>query len=344
MLSSQTDVPPGPILKVENLSLRFMLQSGAVSAIKDLSFEVRRGTTFGIVGESGSGKTVTALTIMGLISIPPAKIDSGKILFGGGSDDLLKKTPSEMRQIRGKRISMVYQDPMTSLNPVLRVGFQIAETMIVHERASRRVAYSRAIELMRAVGIPDAEKRARAFPHQFSGGMRQRIMIAMALASDPEILIADEPTTALDVITQAQILSLLRKLQKEREMTVILITHDLGIVAEFCEELLVMYAGVGMERGTTREVFRNPQHPYTRGLLGSITRVDQDVERLNTIPGEIPNLARPPSGCRFHPRCPFVFSKCVSYEPTAFGPGRDKFSRCWLSESVSSVVSREGQI
>ena len=268
---------------------------------------------------------------MGLLPVPPARIDSGRILFE--NENLLKKTPSQMREIRGKRISMVYQDPMTSLNPVLRVGFQIAETLIVHEKIPRQEAYSRAIEMMKSVGIPDAEKRSKAFPHQFSGGMRQRIMIAMALASNPDILIADEPTTALDVITQAQILALLRGLQKERNMTVILITHDLGVVAEFCEHLLVMYAGVGMEKGPTKEVFRNPRHPYTKGLLESITRVDVDVKRLNTIPGEIPNLVAPPNGCRFHPRCPSAFAKCTTDEPSAFRVDKDRFSKCWLSET-----------
>src|SRR5579872_1059464 len=206
------------ILKIEDLSVKFYLNSGAISAVNHLSFDVKRGTNFGIVGESGSGKSVTALTIMGLVAIPPARIDSGKILFDG--ENLLKKTPEEMRQIRGKRIAMIYQDPMTSLNPVLRVGFQIAESVMVHDKIPRRQAYEKAIQLMKAVGIPEPEKRARAFPHQFSGGMRQRIMIAMALSTDPEVLIADEPTTALDVITQAQILTLLKTLQRERNMTV----------------------------------------------------------------------------------------------------------------------------
>jgi oligopeptide/dipeptide ABC transporter ATP-binding protein len=205
--------------------------------------------------------------------------------------------------------------------------------MIVHDKTPRQMAYAQAIELMRSVGIPEPEKRARAFPHQFSGGMRQRIMIAMALASNPEILIADEPTTALDVITQAQILDLLKSLQKERNMSVILITHDLGIVAEFCDEVLVMYAGVGMEHGKTKDIFASPKHPYTRGLLDSITRVDKDVKRLSSIPGEVPNLVRPPSACRFHPRCPYVFNRCKIEEPKAFDLGDERFSKCWLSET-----------
>ena len=251
------------VLSVEDLSVRFYMESGVVSAVNHLSFDVKKGTNFGIVGESGSGKTVTALTIMGLVAIPPARVDSGRIMFE--SEDLLKKTPVQMRDIRGKRIAMIYQDPMTSLNPVLRVGFQIAESLMVHEKIPRRQAYAKAIQLMEAVGIPEPEKRAKAFPHQFSGGMRQRIMIAMALSTDPEILIADEPTTALDVITQAQILTLLKSLQKQRNMTVILITHDLGIVAEFCDEVLVMYAGVGMEHGYYARDFRKPEASVYKG-------------------------------------------------------------------------------
>ncbi|HYB04872.1 MAG TPA: ABC transporter ATP-binding protein [Nitrososphaerales archaeon] len=321
------------LLSVEDLSVKFYLSSGTISAVNHLSFSVRKGTNFGIVGESGSGKSVTALTIMRLVAIPPAKVDSGRIVFDG--EDLLKKSPDEMRSVRGKRIAMIYQDPMTSLNPVLRVGFQIAESVMVHEKVPRKEAYEKAIQLMHAVGIPEPEKRARAFPHQFSGGMRQRIMIAMALSTDPEILIADEPTTALDVITQAQILSLMKSLQRQRNMTVILITHDLGIVAEFCEEVLVMYAGAGMEHGTTSEIFSNPKHPYTKGLLQSITRVDRDISRLKSIPGEIPNLMSPPGGCRFHPRCTFVFPKCMTDEPKEFVLSGGRFSKCWLSEGES---------
>ncbi|MGD0637437.1 MAG: ABC transporter ATP-binding protein [Nitrososphaerales archaeon] len=318
------------LLKVENLSVQFHLARGSVDAVNGLSFNVSQGSAFGIVGESGSGKSVTALTIMGLLASPPGRVESGRILYRG--EDLLRKTKDEMREYRGKRISMVYQDPMTALNPVLRIGFQIAETLMVHEGLPRAEAEKKAIDLMRATGIPEPEKRARGYPHQFSGGMRQRVVIAMALANNPDLLIADEPTTALDVITQAQILALLKSLQKERKMTIILITHDLGIVAEFCDEVLVMYAGHGMETGTTREIFLNPQHPYTKGLLNSITRVERNVSRLQSIPGEIPDLIHPPSGCRFNPRCPFVYERCRVEEPPTFPTKAGGTSKCWLLE------------
>jgi oligopeptide/dipeptide ABC transporter ATP-binding protein len=318
------------LLSVQDLSVRFYLESGIIKAVEHLSFNIKKGASLGIVGESGSGKTVTALTVMGLLSTPPGRVDSGKILFNG--EDLLAKGPEEMRQIRGKSISMIYQDPMTSLNPVLRVGFQIAEALIVHEDISRRDAESKAIELMSATGIPEADKRARAYPHQFSGGMRQRIMIAMALATNPDLIIADEPTTALDVITQAQILTLLKDLQKQQGMAVMLITHDLGIVAELCDDILVMYAGHGMEFGTAKEVFSDAKHPYTVGLLESITRADREIERLSSISGMIPDQFKPPAGCRFHPRCQRAFDRCSKLEPPAFNVARERFSKCWLSE------------
>lgn len=312
---------------MQNLSVRFYLASGIVNAVENLSFNVAAGSSFGIVGESGSGKTVTALAIMGLLPTPPGRVDSGKILFKG--KNLLDEKPAEMRKLRGKSIAMIYQDPMTSLNPVLKVGFQIAESPMVHEKLSRHAADLRAIELMTATGIPEAEKRAGDYPHQFSGGMRQRMMIAMALATSPDLLIADEPTTALDVITQAQILTLLKELQRKHNMTIVLITHDLGIVSQLCDEVLVMYAGQGMEHGTTKEILSDPKHPYTRGLLESITRADKEIKRLNSIPGTIPDLVGPPAGCRFHPRCPLAFEKCRE-EPTAFPLGKNRFAKCWL--------------
>jgi oligopeptide/dipeptide ABC transporter ATP-binding protein len=323
-----------PILRVRDLSVRFYLGYGTVKAVDHLSFDVERGSIFGVVGESGSGKSVTALTAMGLLPMPPGRVDSGEILLDG--ENLFKKTPEEMRQIRGKRVSMIYQDPMTSLNPVFRVGFQIEEALLAHEKMPRQQAEAKAIELLAATGIPDPEKRVREFPHQFSGGMRQRIMIAMALVTDPGLLIADEPTTALDVITQAQILELLRSLQQKRRMSVILITHDLGIVAEYCQKVLVMYAGQGMEQGSAKQVFGEPRHPYTKGLLNSITRIDADIERLNSIPGEIADLVHPPTGCRFHPRCYAAFEKCRSEEPPFFPLQGGRSSKCWLEEGARS--------
>jgi oligopeptide/dipeptide ABC transporter ATP-binding protein len=318
------------VISVQDLSVRFYLASGVVNAVENLSFNVRKGVGFGIVGESGSGKTVTALTIMGLLARPPGRIDSGKIMYNG--TNLLTTSEEEMRRLRGKSIAMVYQDPMTSLNPVLRVGFQVAEALMVHEKIAQREAEARAVELMAAVGIPEAEKRAKEYPHQFSGGMRQRIMIAMALATKPDLLIADEPTTALDVITQSQILSLLGDLQRKHNMAVILITHDLGIVAQVCEEALVMYAGHGMELETVQNIFSHPKHPYTRGLLESTTRADKEIKRLTSIPGTIPDMMNPPTGCRFHPRCPLADKRCASQEPPAFPVGLDGYSKCWRSE------------
>jgi oligopeptide transport system ATP-binding protein len=318
------------LLSVQDLAVRFYLAAGVVRAVEHLSFDVTKGMGFGIVGESGSGKTVTALTIMGLLSRPPGRVDSGRILFEG--TDLLRNSEEQMRRLRGKSIAMIYQDPMTSLNPVLKIGFQIGEALEVHEKISQREAGLRAVELMAATGIPEAEKRAQDYPHQFSGGMRQRIMIAMALATKPDLLIADEPTTALDVMTQAQILALLKDLQRKYNMSVILITHDLGIVAQVCDEVLVMYAGHGMELDTVQNIFSHPRHPYTRGLLDSTTRVDREIKRLNSIPGSIPDMINPPTGCRFHPRCPFANARCAREEPPAFPKDSKSYSKCWQSE------------
>jgi oligopeptide transport system ATP-binding protein len=328
MLSSES-TSGDVLLSVEDLSVRFYLESGVVNAVEHLSFRVKKGARLGIVGESGSGKTVTALAIMGLLSTPPARVDSGRIVLKG--EDILTMKDAKIRQLRGKHISMIYQDPMTSLNPVLKVGFQIAESLMLHERCSRAEAERKAVDLMSATGIPEAAKRAKDYPHQFSGGMRQRIMIAVALAANPDLVIADEPTTALDVITQAQILALLKDLQAKNDMAVLLITHDLGIVADFCDEVLTMYAGHAMEYGKAIDLFSEPKHPYTRGLLESITRIDREINHLNSIPGNIPNLITPPSGCRFHPRCPLAFDKCTDQEPPRFEVGNGRFSKCWLA-------------
>ncbi len=314
---SSTDA--GKILEVKNLQTTFFTEEGLVKAVDDVSFDVYRGKTLGIVGESGCGKSVTSLSIMRLIPDPPGRVTSGQILYQGR--DLLKLTPEEMRKIRGNEISMIFQEPMTSLNPVFTIGNQIVEAITLHQDLSSREARNKAIEMLKLVGIPSPEKRIDDYPHQLSGGMRQRVMIAMALSCNPHILIADEPTTALDVTIQAQILDLLRDLQQKVGMALILITHDLGVVAEVADEVCVMYAGRVAERGSVREIFKNPKHPYTRGLLNSIPTLSKDPtgkikkNRLETIPGIVPNLLQLPKGCRFQERCTYVTDACRGQEP-----------------------------
>jgi peptide/nickel transport system ATP-binding protein len=300
------------LLEVRDLKTHFRTDDGIVKAVDGVNFEVEKGQTLGIVGESGCGKSVTCLTIMGL---NPKKntITSGEALWKG--DDLLTTSPRRLRDIRGNEISMIFQDPMTSLNPVHSIGKQLVEAVQLHRDVSKKVARGRGLELLKAVGIPRAEQRIDDYPHQFSGGMRQRVMIAMALVNDPDLLIADEPTTALDVTTQAQILTLLKRLQADFGSAIILITHDLGVVAETADNILVMYAAKVVERSDVEDIFNRPQHPYTWGLLGSLPRLDVDLERLTQIPGQPPSLLRPPSGCRFHPRCPYVMDVCKTKEP-----------------------------
>ena len=291
------------VLEVKNLKTYFYTDEGVVKAVDDVSFSVEKGKTLGLVGESGCGKSVTAMSISRLIS-PPGRIAGGEILLSGRN--LLALNNEEMRQVRGSQISMIFQEPMTALNPVLTVGFQIAEAVLAHERVSRREAWSRAVEAMRAVAIPDAEKRAKDYPHQLSGGMRQRIMIAMALVCHPALVIADEPTTALDVTIQAQILELLDSLREEYHLSLILISHDLGVIAEVAETVAVMYAGKIVEIGPAMDVFHNPKHPYTQGLLRSVPRLGSSVQkkdRLDVIEGMVPNLLHLPDGCSFAPRC-----------------------------------------
>jgi len=291
------------VLEVKNLKTYFYTDEGVVKAVDDVSFSVEKGKTLGLVGESGCGKSVTAMSISRLIS-PPGRIAGGEILLSGRN--LLALNNEEMRQVRGSQISMIFQEPMTALNPVLTVGFQIAEAVLAHERVSRREAWSRAVEAMRAVAIPDAEKRAKDYPHQLSGGMRQRIMIAMALVCHPSLVIADEPTTALDVTIQAQILELLDSLREEYHLSLILISHDLGVIAEVAEMVAVMYAGKIVEIGPAMDVFHNPKHPYTQGLLRSVPRLGSSVQkkdRLDVIEGMVPNLLHLPDGCSFAPRC-----------------------------------------
>jgi len=302
------------LLVVDNLKMHFHTRDGVVKAVDGVSYELNSGETLGVVGESGSGKSVTALTMMRLIPMPPGRIEGGDVLFRGES--LLKMSDPEIRKIRGNRIAMVFQDPMTSLNPVYRVGRQIAEPLILHKHMKKRDAWARAVELLELVGIPHPASRVNDYPHQFSGGMRQRVMIAMALANDPDILIADEPTTALDVTIQAQILELMEELQKRTGAAIILITHDLGVVADMADNVLVMYAGRPVEYGNVDQLFYRPLHPYTWGLMDSLPEYAVDEKStLCPIKGQPPSLINVPSGCAFHPRCPFAKPVCTTDVP-----------------------------
>ena len=301
------------MLSVRNLSASFHTRAGIVRAVRNVSFDVAPGETLGIVGESGSGKSVTCYSMMGLIPMPPGRIESGSAMLDG--TDLLRCPEKELRAIRGKRISMIFQDPMTSLNPYLTIGEQVAEPLVIHEGAGKKEARARALEQLAMAGIPDAEQRMDAYPHEFSGGMRQRVMIAMALLCRPKLLIADEPTTALDVTVQAQIMTLLNELKRDFGTTIIMITHDLGVVAGICDQVLVMYAGRTMEYGKVDDIFYRPTHPYTIGLLGAVPRLDGKQDLLPTIPGNPPNLVRLPAGCPFQERCPHVHSPCRESAP-----------------------------
>ena len=312
-LRARRDVgAPLALLEVRDLHTSFQTEDGVVGAVDGVSFSIEKGQTLGIVGESGCGKSVTCLTIMGL-NPKKVTVSSGQALWKG--KDLLTAKPSELRAIRGDEMSMIFQDPMTSLNPVHSIGKQLIEAVQLHRDVSTRVARARALELLKAVGIPQAQNRIDDYPHQFSGGMRQRVMIAMALINDPDLLIADEPTTALDVTTQAQILQLMKRLQEEFGSAILIITHDLGVVAETADDVVVMYAAKVVEQANVDELFNRPQHPYTWGLMGSLPRLDADVERLTQIPGQPPSLLRPPAGCRFHPRCPHVMEVCKTKPP-----------------------------
>lgn len=310
------------LLEVDGLVTRFATDDGIITAVDGLSFSLRRGETLGIVGESGSGKSVTQLSILGLLPTPPARVDAGRAMFGG--KDLLKLPPNELRKMRGNRIAMIFQDPMTSLNPFLRVQRQLEEVLALHTDLDAEARTKRAVEVLEAVGIPDAAARIRNYPHQFSGGMRQRVMIAMALLCHPELLIADEPTTALDVTIQAQILDLLNALRKEQGTSIILITHDLGVVAGMSDRIIVMYAGRVMEQAPTTALFRAPSHPYTVGLLRSLPRLDDDGrEPLVAIPGQPPVMSGAIVGCPFAPRCAHADDRCRREQPmlTPVGEG-----------------------
>ena len=320
------------LLKLEDLKTYFHTEDGVVKSVDGVTFEIYKGETLGVVGESGCGKSVTSLSIMRLIPTPPGKIAGGRILFEG--EDLVTKSEAEMRKIRGNDISMIFQEPMTSLNPVYTVGDQIAEAIILHQKLSKKEALDKAIGMLRKVGIPSPEKRVHEYPHQLSGGMRQRVMIAMALSCNPKLLIADEPTTALDVTIQAQILELMKELKEEFNTAIMLITHDLGVVAEVCQRVAVMYAGKVVEYSGVDNIFGCPQHPYTWGLLKSIPKLDSPAKRLMVIEGVVPNPLHLPEGCKFHPRCRFAQDKCRQSEPDIkeIKPGHSV--RCWYPEAV----------
>ncbi len=318
------------LLRVTDLKMHFHTRDGVVKAVDGVSYTLSRGETLGVVGESGSGKSVTALTMMRLIPMPPGRIEGGEVLFKGRS--LLDMSEDEIRSVRGNEIAMIFQDPMTSLNPVYRIGRQLAEPLMLHKGMGKADAWKRAVELLDLVGIPHAEERVRDYPHQFSGGMRQRVMIAMALACDPDILIADEPTTALDVTIQAQILELMQEIQERTGSAIIMITHDLGVVADMADRILVMYAGRPVEYGTVDEVFYRPLHPYTWGLMDSIPRHDiSDKSALCPIKGQPPSLIDVPAGCAFSPRCPYAKKICFTTEPPFRAVEGDHGSSCHFS-------------
>ncbi|MDE2038722.1 MAG: ABC transporter ATP-binding protein [Elusimicrobia bacterium] len=323
-----------PILSVQGLRTQFHAPGRVVRAVDGVSYDLYPGRTLAVVGESGSGKSVHALSILRLLPEPPAKIVSGRILFNGR--DLLAMDPEKLRELRGNRIAMIFQEPMTSLNPVMRVGEQIAEAVMLHQNAGRSAAWAKAVGLLEKVGIPHASSRVNDFPHQFSGGMRQRAMIAIALSCEPDVLIADEPTTALDVTIQAQILALIKTLQSELKMALILITHNIGVVAEMADEVSVMYAGRQVEHAPVSELFKNPKHPYTRGLLASVPSIYSRRKRLEAIPGQPPELTREFPGCPFAPRCPAALDRCRGEDPPLFRLPDGRLSNCWLQESEAA--------
>ncbi len=315
------------LLEVDQLQVHLFTNRGIVRAVDGISFSLEAGRSLGIVGESGCGKTMTALALMRLIPVPPARIVGGSIRFDG--EDVVAMDDARLRALRGNKIAMIYQDPMTTLNPVLTVGEQIAESVRLHRGDGRNAAFLRAVEMLKLVGIPDPDRVARAYPHQLSGGMRQRAVIAMALACDPKLLIADEPTTALDVTIQAQILELLRRLRDDLGTGIILITHDLGVIADLVDEVVVMYAGKLVEHAPVRQLFASPQHPYTRGLLRSVPSLDMRERRLKTIDGTVPPAHAMPAGCRFNPRCALVMDTCREKEPPLVAVGNGTQAACW---------------
>ena len=319
---------PSKILEVHNLKTRFHTQDGTVYAVNGVSFDLHEGELLGIVGESGCGKSVTMMSLLKLIPIPPGEIAAGQALFE--DHDLIAMSPDELRKVRGLKIGFIFQDPMTSLNPVLTIGDQITEPLHTHLGLSKEEAEKNAVKILELIGIPRAKDRLDDYPHQFSGGMRQRVMIAIALSCYPRILIADEPTTALDVTIQAQIIDLVKDLRKELGMSIIWITHDLGVIAGLADRVIVMYGGFLVEQALVKELYHNPQHPYTRGLLGSLPRLEErSVERLTNIKGQPPNLLSEPNSCPFAPRCPYVFQKCIEENPIILPISENHNVACW---------------
>jgi peptide/nickel transport system ATP-binding protein len=327
-----------PLLEVKNLKVHFPTEDGLVKAVDGISFSVAPGETLGVVGESGSGKSVGFLTVMGLVTSKQAIIE-GEVIFQG--QDLLKLPQDEMRNIRGSKMGMVFQDPMSSLHPFYRVGSQIAEAVRTHQKVSKKEAMDMAVEMLKRVGIPRPDERAKQYPHEYSGGMRQRAMIAMALVLNPDLLIADEPTTALDVTVQAQILDLIDRLREEFNAAVVIITHDLGVVAEHCDDIQVMYAGRIVETGDAKDMYYQAHHPYTWGLLQSIARMDQETERLRPIKGLPPSLIQVPPGCPFHPRCPYVMDVCKRERPELIPSNGHHASACHLTLAEKERIFRE---
>jgi len=324
-----------PLLRVDDLQVSFKTDDSRVRAVRGVSFDVYPGETVGLVGESGSGKSVTNLALLGLVPTPPGSIDGGSVMYDGM--DLVRIGPLQMQRIRGRRIAMIFQDPMTALNPLMTVGQQLTEMTRLHLGLDRKQANRRAADMLELVGISGAEKRLRDYPHQFSGGMRQRVMIAMALSCEPDLLIADEPTTALDVTIQAQILDLLRDLQQRQGTSIIMITHDLGVVAEICDRVLVMYAGEVVEKAAAGPLFDSPRHPYTQGLLKSLPRVDRVRQTLAAIPGQPPDLGNIPTGCAFRPRCPVAIDRCQSDDPPLEPIDGGRRVACWVAKETADV-------
>ena len=318
------------ILEIKNLHTYFYTDSGVIKSVDGVDIELREGSTLGIVRESGSGKSVTALSVMGLLMGTTGKVAEGEILFEGR--DLTKLDDEERRKMRGEKISMIFQEPMTSLNPVMKIGDQITECILMHNNISKQEAWDKAVEMLKLTGVPRVERMMKEYPFQLSGGQRQRVMIAMALVCKPKILIADEPTTALDVTIQAQILDLMENLKQKTGTSILFITHDLGVVAEVCDDVVVMYSGRVVEKGDVRSIFASPSHPYTKGLLASIPKLGECAEELESIPGNVPNPKYMPQGCKFAPRCSCAFDKCREEEPGFYDVGEGHMSRCWLCE------------